>query len=325
MPPMCCRFTNRCTWELVRLTGDNLKLWFGSGAVIVGLFGAGAALSPAFGAAANPTTTLAPNDAVGWIATSTEFFPPPYGAGPVRQDPAYSHVSNEEYRATGRQPTLQIADLSNSILQPWVKDDLRRRNELVLSGKGDLSPAVNCWPVGVPGFLLLTIQPVFFIPGPKEVVMVWQGDHHQMRRVYLTGRHSPHVNPSWFGESIGHYEGDTLVVDTIGLNARTVTDFFFTPHTEKLHVVERFRVLAGGRTMEARIHVEDPGAFTMPWEAVQRYRRVEPGVAENETPLSPISGSTAAGPLIERICAENAHSYFGGGIAPIPQTEKPDF
>src|SRR5947209_4251181 len=104
---------------------DHLKLWFGSGAVIFGLFGAVAALSPAFGAGANRITALAPNNAVGWIATSTEFFPPPSGAGPVRQDPAYAHVSNEEYRATGRQPTLQIADLSNPILQPWVKEDLR--------------------------------------------------------------------------------------------------------------------------------------------------------------------------------------------------------
>jgi hypothetical protein len=97
---------------------SRLKLWFGSGAVIVALLGAGAALSPASGAAANRTNSLAPNNAVGWIATSTEFFPPASGAGPVRQDPAYPHVSNEEYRATGRQPTLQIADLSNPTLQP---------------------------------------------------------------------------------------------------------------------------------------------------------------------------------------------------------------
>ena len=309
------------------VSGDNqepgrLRLWFGSGAVIVALLGAGAALSDAV---PNSTTSLAPNDAVGWIATSTEFFPPLSGAGPVSQDPAHPHVSNEEYRATGRQPTLQIADLSNPILQPWVKEEPRKRNELVLAGKGDLSPAVNCWPVGVPSFLLLTIQPIFFVPGAKEVVLVWQGDHQQMRRIYLTDRHSPHVSPSWFGESIGHYEGDTLVVDTIGLNTRTVTDFFFTPHTDKLHVVERFRVFPDGRTMQASIHVEDPGAFTMGWDAVQHYRRVEPGVAENETPLSPISGSTAAGPLIERICAENAQNHFGGGIAPVPQAEKPDF
>ena len=71
--------------------------------------------------------------------------------------------------------------------------------------------------------------------------MIWQRDH-MVRRIYLTDKHSEHVTPSWFGESIGHYEnGDTLVVDTIGLSTKnSYIDNFRTPHTEKLHVVERF-------------------------------------------------------------------------------------
>jgi len=252
--------------------------------------------------------------------------PPPSGAGPVGQDPAHPFVSNEEFRDTGRQATFPVADLNNPILQPWVKEELRKRNALVLAGKGGLSPAANCWPVGVPGFLLLSIQPLFIIPGPKEVVMVWQGDHHQLRHVTLTDKHSARVTPSWYGESIGHYEGDTLVVDTIGLNTRTTIDDYFTPHTERLHVVERFRVIEGGARMEAKIHVEDSGAFTMPWDGIQLYRRVEPGVAENDTPRNPISGSTDAGPLIERDCAENPFNYFGGGGATqIPHTDRADF
>ena len=204
---------------------------------------------PAVGAAdpASFPNTFAPNPGVAWITRSTEFMPPPSGAGPVMQNPAYPHVSNEEFRDTGRQPTLPVADLNNPILQPWVKEELRKRNELVLAGKGGLSPAANCWPVGVPAFTLLPIQPIFFVPGPKEVVIVWQGDHHQLRHVYLTGNHSAKPTPSWFGESIGHYETDTLVVDTIGMNTRTFVDDYFTPHTEKLHVVERFRVIEGGK------------------------------------------------------------------------------
>ncbi|HEX3485261.1 MAG TPA: hypothetical protein VHT51_09385, partial [Micropepsaceae bacterium] len=226
---------------------------------------------------------------------SAGFIPPPSGAGPVGPDPAYPRVSNEEFRDTGRQPTVPIADLNSPILQPWAKEELRKRNELVLAGEGGFSRSANCWPAGVPGFALLSIQPIFFIPGPKEVIMVWQGDHHQLRHIYLTDKHSAQVAPSWFGESIGHYKGDTLVVDTIGLNTRTFVDEYFTPHTDRLHVVERFRVIEGGKTLEAKIHVEDPGAFTMPWDGIQRYRRVEPGVAENITPRNPISGSTDAG------------------------------
>src|ERR1700741_5315888 len=161
----------------------NRLRWPGSCGAMIALFGAAAVAPAASGAAADPMSSLAPNNAVGWIATSTEFFPPPSGAGPVRQDPAYPHVTNEEYRTTGRQPTLQIADLSNPILRPWVKEELRRRTRFVAAEKRDLTPAWNCLPVGVPGFLLLTIQPIFFIPSPKQVVLVWQGDHHQLRRV----------------------------------------------------------------------------------------------------------------------------------------------
>jgi hypothetical protein len=93
-----------------------------------------------------------------------------------------------------------------------------------------------------------------------------------------------------------------------------------------LHVVERFRVIEGGKNLEAKVHVEDPGAFTMPWDGIQIYRRVEPGIAENDTPRNPISGSTDAGPLIERDCAENPFNYFdGGGATQIPHADRADF
>jgi hypothetical protein len=155
--------------------------------------------------------------------------------------------------------------------------------------------------------------------------MIWQADH-QVRHVYLNLPHSKSVKPSWYGESVGHYEGDTLVVDTIGVDTRTVVDNYQTPHTEKLHTIERFGMIDGGRTLEVNLHVEDPGAFTMPWNAVQRYRRVEPRVAENPDPLNPISSTSAAGPILESSCAENPNSLFGAeGALPIPQTDKPDF
>ena len=154
--------------------------------------------------------------------------------------------------------------------------------------------------------------------------MVWEGDH-QVRHIYLTDKHSAGIKPSWFGESIGHYEGDTLVVDTVGIDTRTYVDIFYTPHSDRLHVVERFRMTDGGKTLEARVHVEDPGAFTMAWDGTQRYRRVEPGKAENDIPLTPVSSSSAAGPLFEMSCAENPFSYFGDHAVPIPQADKPDF
>jgi hypothetical protein len=267
---------------------------------------------------------FAPHPSVGWIALFNELQTPPTGAGPVRQDPAHPRVTNDDYRRTGRQPTLPVADLNNPILQPWAREELRKHNALALSGKGGLSRGASCWPLGVPAFLQHVIHPIFFVQAPDKVLIIWEGDH-QVRHVYLTDKHSENVKPSWYGESIGHYESDELVVDTVGITTKTFVDNYYTPHTERLHVVERFHMIDGGDRLEVRIHVEDPGAFTMPWDALQRYRRVEPGRAENNVPLHPLSSSGVAGALVEASCAENPFSYFGAESASIPHADKPDF
>ncbi len=95
--------------------------------------------------------------------------------------------------------------------------------------------------------------------------MIWQRDH-MVRRIYMTEQHSESVKPSWFGESIGHYEnGDTLVIDTVGLSTKnSFIDNYRTPHSEKEHVVERYKVSADGNTLEAMVMVEDPDAFNEP-------------------------------------------------------------
>jgi hypothetical protein len=267
---------------------------------------------------------LAPNPAVGWITLYNEFQPPPRGPGPVRQDPAHPRVTNAEYRRTGRQPTQPIADLSNPILQPWAREELRRHNALALAGKASMSRSANCWPLGVPAFLLHAIRPYFFIQAPDRVVLVNEGDN-DVRHIYLTEKHSVDLKPSWFGESIGRYEGDELVVDTVGITTKTFVDNFYTPHTEQLHVVERFRLRDAGDRLEARVHVEDPGAFTMPWDAVQRFRRVEPGRAENDLPLNEVGSQGLAAPLRESSCAESTFSFSGERAMQMPHADKPDF
>ena len=292
------------------------------GPAVAGAFFIAAASWPASSQTAPPN--FAPNPSVGWVAMSGEFTSPPSGPGPVLRDPAHPRVSNDDYRARGAQPTFPMGDLSSPILQPWAREVLRKRNELVLSGKAAFPRQASCWPVGVPAFLLYPVQPVYFVQTSKEIVMTWQADH-QIRHVYLTDKHAAQVKTSWYGESIGHYEGDTLVVDTIGLDARTAVDGFQTPHTEQLHVVERFHLVNGGKILEVNVHVEDPGAFTTPWNAIQRYRRVEPGIAENPDPLNPVSSTSAEGPMIEASCAENPNSLMGMASIPVPQTVRPDF
>ena len=87
---------------------------------------------------------FAPDPNVGWYAYNRIFIPPASGPGPMQQDPAHPYVSNDEFRVTGRQPTEQLADLNNPILQPWARDVLRKRNALVVSGKPAHPPHASC-------------------------------------------------------------------------------------------------------------------------------------------------------------------------------------
>jgi hypothetical protein len=238
---------------------------------------------------------------VGWLTFRVEFMAPP-GGPYIRNDPAHPRVSNAEAAATGRQPSFLIADVGNPNLKPWVVERMKKDNAEVLAGKIAFTPHSSCAAAGVPGFHLYGFQPVYFVQTPKEVVMIFSGDQ-QVRHVYLNAPHSANPKPSWYGESVGHYEGDTLVVDTIALNDKTFVDNFRTPHTEKLHVVEHLRLIDGGRTMEVNVRVEDPDAFNEPWSWIQRYDRVQE-------------------PMHEQVCAENNQHLFDYHV---PQAEKPDF
>jgi hypothetical protein len=159
--------------------------------------------------------------------------------------------------------------------------------------------------MGTPAFLLYPAQPIYFVQTPAKVTLIAQMDQ-QIRHIYMNVPHSKTVKPSWYGESVGHYDGDTLVVDTIGVNGKTTwVDNFRTPHSDQLHTIERFRVIDGGKTLQVELHVEDPGAYTMPWDAVQRYDR-----ADQE--------------YVESVCAENNQLELGQ-LDPMPVATTPDF
>src|ERR1700757_4412370 len=207
--------------------------------------------SASFSAMAQGTPpNFALNPSIGWYAYNRLFIPPASGPGPVQQDPAHPYVPNDEFRVTGRQPTQRLADLNNPILQPWARDLIRKRNELVLSGKLVFSPSASCWPTGVIGFLLsLMTQPMYFVQGKNEVVLILES-FNDVRRIHLADKHSANVKMSWYGESIGHYQGDSLLVDTIGLDDKTTLDGFGTPHTKQLHLTERFHLIEDGNVLE---------------------------------------------------------------------------
>ena len=243
-----------------------------------------------------------------WLALGVDWLDPPAGSGrgPIRPDPAHPLHGNRDGPG---QVTPHIGNAADPVLKPWAAKQMQESNDEVLSGKRGLpfSAQSTCHPGGVPEQLLTPAEPFYFIQTPSEVWMIWQTDH-MVRRVYLTGQHSETVRPSWFGESIGHYErGDTLVIDTIGLQARdSYLDWFRTPHTEKLHVNERLRLSADGSALEALVRVEDPDTFNEPLNMVRLWRKVP-------------------NPLYEMVCGENNRDYFGLNLFPVTQADTPDF
>ena len=243
------------------------------------------------------------SDLAGWVGLNGggPFYEPlPGRVPPVTSDPAHPFIPN----GTARQPTFRIADLSNPNLKPWVKERMRKDIDELLAGKKSaFTPQSSCVPAGVPCFMGYGgPDPLVFLQTPKQIWIAWREDN-QTRRIYMDVPHSASLKPSWYGESVGHYEGDTLVVDTIGLNDKTFVDVYRTPHTEKLHVVERWRLIDGGKMLQAIFTVDDPDAFYEPWSGMRRYRRV------TQEPY-------------EKICAENNTNLFD---YPIPAAEQPDF
>jgi hypothetical protein len=236
---------------------------------------------------------------VGFNGGGPFFEPVPGRVPPVTSDPRHPFVPN----GVDRQPTFRIPDLSHQNLKPWVKERMKKDTDEILAGKVAFTAQSSCWPAGVPFFMGYGgPDPLVFVQTPKQVWILWREDN-QARRVYMDVPHSSNLRPSWYGESVGHYEGDTLVVDTVGLNDKTVVDIYRTPHTEKLHVVERWRMVDGGQGMEVVFTVDDPDAFYEPWSGMRRYRRVQ------QTGY-------------EKICAEGNQHLFSW---PMPMAEKPDF
>jgi hypothetical protein len=179
------------------------------------------------------------------------------------------------------------------------------------------------------------------IQQPDRITILY-ADQYQVRHVRLNEPHPAQVTPSWHGDSVGHYEGDTLVIDTVGMKIGpfAMVDLYGTPFTEALHVVERYRLLDyeaakaaeergekenfgvpqadqgfardlnyRGKGLQLHFTVEDDNVFTTPWSATVTYRR----------PLS------IFGQWTEYICAQNAAGYDRGEKAAVPTADRPDF
>jgi hypothetical protein len=293
----------------------------------------GQAVTPAVGPASSGTQSAAPIPDFSGIwahLTWPDVEPPPTGPGPVR------NLS----RRDGASDVYQlVGDYTNPILKPRAAQVVKKYGEIGLSGAPAPTPSNQCWPGGVP-FIFWNIG-MQMLQQPHQVTILYSNDN-QVRHVRMNEPHPMPVTPSWFGDSVGHYEGDALVIDTVGVKVGpfAMVDMYGTPYTEALHVVERYRLLDyeaaneaeergergnfrlpasdqgfapnadyKGKGLQLQFTVEDVGVFTTPWSAMITYRR----------PSAPL------GAWPEFVCAENPHGYFPGKHAGVPTADKPDF
>jgi hypothetical protein len=255
------------------------------------------------------------------------FDPPLSGPGPVTNRSRRNGVSNN-YQWVG--------DYTNPILKPQAAAVVRKHGEISLRGVPYPTPSNQCWPNGVPYVFWNTGMQM--LQQPHQITILYTNDH-EVRHVRLNQPHPAQVTPSWYGDSVGHYEGDTLVIDTVGfkLGPFAMVDMYGTPYTEALHVVERYRLIdyeaakeaeelgqrenvrlqrsdSGlardpddkGKALQLQFTVEDEGVFTMPWSATITYRR----------PL---------GEWREMVCAESLRATYFTRDSDVPRADRPDF
>jgi hypothetical protein len=300
---------------------------------------------PSAGSSAAQGTAAIPDFSGIWSHPSFPGFEPPAsGPGPVvnksRRPQANfdGRVLPPSNDVLVSNPALLVGDYGNPILKPQAAEVVKKHGEMELSGAGSPTPTIQCWPEPVP--YIFNGVAMEMLQQPDKIAFLYPNDH-QVRYVRLNRPHASPVTPSWYGDSVGHYEGDTLVIDTVGVKIGpfAMVDFYGTPYTQALHVVERYRLIdyeaakegldrdarenmrpargadAGsapdysyrGKHLQLRFTVEDEGTFTMPWSATITYRR---GKEEWR----------------EVVCPENKQELaIAGRGAGVPTANRPDF
>ena len=149
--------------------------------------------------------------------------------------------------------------------QPWAEMVYQQRRETF--GKDD--PEGHCMPPGVPRSET-TPYPFRIVQTRDRLFIIYEGGAHVCREVFLDGRaHDKDVEQTWLGDSVGRWEGDTLVIDVVGFNDKSWLDAAGHPHTDALHVVQRYRRIDLGH-MEIQHTIDDPKAYTKPWTVTTR-------------------------------------------------------
>ena len=213
-----------------------------------------------------------------WIATLALSWPafsqtaaPPASAASTATTPDLSGVWNMRGGPDKRYFSYTFSKDEPS-MTPWAEERFKLTKpsfgpRAVEDSNDPVNPttvsAVGCFPPGMPR-LYLQPFPMEIIQVPGRVIMLFEFSHF-IRQIYTDGRkHNTALGPTWLGDAIGHWEGDTLVVDTIGFNDKTWLDRGGHPHSTDLHLTERIRRV-DHNTLQDDLTIEDPKAYTKPW------------------------------------------------------------
>jgi hypothetical protein len=157
-------------------------------------------------------------------------------------------------------------------LQPWAEAEFRSAKPgygpRATSNSHD--PILSCLPPGVPRILLIPF-PVQIVQTSTEVIMIFEYDHFVRHIMMDRHEHPKDLNPTWMGDSIGKWSGDTLVVDTIGFNDKSWLDQVGHPHSDALHLIERIRRVDHD-TLQDDLTIDDPKAYQRPWTGQQIFK-----------------------------------------------------
>jgi hypothetical protein len=236
-------------------------------------------------------------------------------------------------------PGQLVGDYKNPILKPEAAEIVRKNGLLATAGLGFPDPSNQCRPYAPPFNYAMQLG-VEILPKKDGFTLTYNQDD-QVRRIRMNSQHPAGLKPSAMGDSVGHWEGDTLVVDTVGISHGpfTMIDRWGTPHSDALHIVERFRLIDGAQAkaaqeshekadgrvggvpgamainpdsnlkgLQVELTVEDPVYLTTPWAAFVTYRRLSDRM-----------------PWTEQVCAENPTEYYENAWIGLPKADRPDF
>jgi len=267
---------------------------------------------------------------VRWGKNAFNFEGMPSGPQPLRN---LSRLPNGKANA-GR----LVGDYHNPILTPAAAAIVKQKGDLAIAGKGFPNSQDQCRPMAPPFALAMQLGFVMLPSQNHEIAIVYD-QNMNIRHIRMDGAHPAKLSPSTMGDAVGRWEGDTLVIDTIGIKLDTFTsiDRFGTPQSEAMHVIERYRLIdgavakaqidkyetsegtvgGGGRIagynpdtslkgLQLEITMEDPKVFNAPFTARVTYR-----------------------PLIsqwqETVCADNPVDHYPGEWIGLPRAERADF